>query len=46
MFVYEKRLEYPVRIRNTDPQLAAIIISQYGGAYTNMLMCWIQIVTL
>ena len=31
MFVYEKRLEYPVRIANTNPSLAAIIISQYGG---------------
>lgn len=31
MFVYEKRLEYPVRIANTNPRLAAIIISQYGG---------------
>lgn len=31
MFVYEKRLEYPVKIANTNPQLAAIIISQYGG---------------
>lgn len=31
MFVYEKRLQYPVRIKNTNPKLAAIIISQYGG---------------
>ena len=31
MFVYEKRLEYPVKIKNTDPRLASIIISQYGG---------------
>ena len=31
MFVYEKRLQYPVRIRNTNPALAKIIISQYGG---------------
>ena len=31
MFVYEKRLEYPIKIANTDPRLAAIIISQYGG---------------
>lgn len=26
MFVYEKRLEYPIKIANTDPRLAAIII--------------------
>lgn len=31
MFVYEKRLQYPVRIRNTNPALAKFIISQYGG---------------
>lgn len=31
MFVYEKRLQYPVRIKQTNPQLAKIIITQYGG---------------
>ena len=31
MFVYEKRLQYPVNIKNTNPKLAAAIISQYGG---------------
>ena len=31
MFVYEKKLQYPVRIKNTNPRLAALIISQYGG---------------
>jgi spore coat protein JC len=31
MFVYEKKLQYPVNIKNTNPRLAAIIISQYGG---------------
>ena len=31
MFVYEKKLQYPVRIRNTNPALAKFIISQYGG---------------
>lgn len=31
MFVYEKKLQYPVRIKNTNPKLAALIISQYGG---------------
>lgn len=31
MFVYEKKLQYPVKIARTDPRLAAIIISQYGG---------------
>lgn len=31
MFVYEKKLQYPVKIKNTNPELAAVIISQYGG---------------
>lgn len=31
MFVYDKKLQYPVKISNTNPRLAAIIISQYGG---------------
>ncbi|MBQ7983366.1 MAG: manganese catalase family protein, partial [Clostridia bacterium] len=31
MFSYEKQLQYPVRIKNTNPRLAAAIISQYGG---------------
>ena len=31
MFVYEKKLQYPVRITNPDPRMAAAIISQYGG---------------
>ena len=31
MFEYEKKLQYPVKIARTDPRLAAIIITQYGG---------------
>ena len=31
MFSYEKQLQYPVRIQNTSPRLAKIIITQYGG---------------
>ena len=31
MFVYEKKLQYPVKIKNPNPKLAAAIISQYGG---------------
>ena len=33
MFVYEKRLQYPVNIKQPNPALAKIIISQYGGLY-------------
>ena len=31
MFVYQKKLQYPVKIQNVNPKLASIIISQYGG---------------
>ena len=31
MFVYEKKLQYPVRIKNSNPALAKFIVSQYGG---------------
>ena len=31
MFVYEKRLQYPVKIKQTNPKLAQLIITQYGG---------------
>ena len=31
MFVYEKKLQYPVKITNTNPKLAGIVIAQYGG---------------
>ncbi len=31
MFVYQKKLQYPVKIKNPNPALAKIIITQYGG---------------
>ena len=31
MFVYEKKLQYPVKISTPNPRLASFIISQYGG---------------
>lgn len=31
MFQYEKKLQYPVKIKNPNPKYAQIIISQYGG---------------
>lgn len=31
MFHYEKKLQYPVKIKNPNPALARIVISQYGG---------------
>ena len=31
MVMYSKKLQYPVRIKNPNPALAKVIISQYGG---------------
>ena len=31
MFIYDKKLQYPVKIDRPNPKLASIIISQYGG---------------
>ena len=31
MFVYEKKLQFPVKIATPNPKLASFIISQYGG---------------
>ena len=31
VFQYEKKLQYPVKIKNPNPKLAQIIISQFGG---------------
>lgn len=31
MWNYEKRLQYPVNITQTNPKIAMIIITQYGG---------------
>lgn len=31
MWGYEKKLQYPINIKNPDPQMAKFIISQYGG---------------
>lgn len=31
MWNYEKRLQYPVKITRTNPKMAQVIISQFGG---------------
>ena len=31
MWIYEKRLQYPVKISNPNPAIAKIILTQYGG---------------
>ena len=31
MWIYEKKLQFPVKIKNPNPKMAQIILSQYGG---------------
>ena len=31
MWTYDKKLQYPVNIKNPNPQLAKLIITQFGG---------------
>ncbi len=31
MWIYEKKLQYPVNIKNPNPKIAQIVISQMGG---------------
>ncbi len=31
MWIYEKKLEYPIKIKKPNPQMAKVIITQYGG---------------
>lgn len=37
MWSYQKKLQYPVNIKNTNPKLAQYIVSQYGGPNGNCL---------
>ena len=32
MWIYEKKLQYPVRVSKCDPQMAKFLMEQYGGA--------------
>lgn len=36
MFQYEKKLQYPVKIKTPNPALAKIIVSQLGGPHGEM----------
>jgi len=31
MWIYDKKLEFPVKIKKPDPRMAKVIITQYGG---------------
>lgn len=35
MWIYEKKLEFPVKIKQTNPQLAQCILTQFGGLNCN-----------
>ena len=35
MFLYEKKLEYPVNIQNRDLKMAKSLFAQYGGPLFN-----------
>jgi spore coat protein JC len=32
MWIYEKKLQYPVRVGKCDPRMAKLLLEQYGGA--------------
>ncbi len=32
MWKYDKKLQYPINIKKSDPKLANLIVTQYGGA--------------
>lgn len=46
MWNYEKRLEYPINIKETNPKIAQYIMSQYGGLHCSNLssMAILQII--
>lgn len=31
MWIYQKKLEYPVNVTNPDPRMAKLLLAQYGG---------------
>lgn len=35
MFIYEKKLQYPVKIATPNAKLAQVIITQFGGLNGN-----------
>ena len=37
MWNYEKRLQFPVNIKQPNAQIAQVIMSQYGGLYFVLL---------
>lgn len=42
MWIYEKKLEYPVKIKTCNPKLAKYIITQYGGPEYRLFLWYVQ----
>lgn len=40
MWIYEKKLQYPVNIKNKDLKMAKYIITQYGGPAGELAAAW------
>lgn len=38
MWNYDRKLQYPVNIKNPDAKAAKVIISQYGGLNSNKIL--------
>lgn len=38
MWNYDRKLQYPVNIKNPDAKAAKVIISQYGGQNSNKIL--------
>lgn len=38
MWMYDKKLEYPIKITKPDGKMAKLIITQYGGPYFNSIL--------
>lgn len=43
MWQYQKKLQFPINIKNANPNLAKYIISQYGGPDGNCLSKFVTI---
>ena len=46
MWVYEKKLLYPVNVDGTDCALAKMIVTAYGGPYINKLQFGVKKITI
>ena len=41
MWDYDRKLMYPVKIKNPNPALAKMVIAQYGGASQNVRVTYL-----